>query len=177
MAQELVLEKLNLSRKLIDSIKIINLIYNESIMWLYLKKIGIIENSLFRIMPDGRKVKLIDTNYMWLKIIFDNEDYSITAIFNEKMELVECNFDINLKSYENNIIIPSMKNFFINIVISADGRFYILNENLFLNARKTGLITTEEYDKVCTTVLGINSKYYNFGVLKNVCNEYLNYIF
>lgn len=175
--QELVLEKLNLSRKLVDSIKIRNLIYNESIMWLYLKKIGIIENSLFRIMPDGRKVKLIDTNYMWLKINFDNEDYSITAIFNEKMELVECNFDINLKSYENNIIIPSMKNFFINIVISADGRFYILNENLFLNARKSGLITTEEYAKVCTAILGINSKYYNFGVLKNACNEYLNYMF
>lgn len=141
--------------------------------WLYLLHINKVKEPFTRCMPDEKNIKIIDNNYIWLKLFPRGSNYSITTIFNEKLQIVQWIFNLLIcsKSFGDNV--PAMKKCYINVTMNGDGRFYIINEELLSEAFKNSEITGEEYKLISKTVFEIICKYNNISKLKDFSLKFL----
>ena len=75
----------------------------------------------------GRKDCILSKNYKWLEIYPDNEKYAITAMYNEKEELVEFYIDIIKESgIENGE--PYIIDMYLDLIITYENEKYILDD-------------------------------------------------
>ena len=85
-----------------------------------------------------------DKNYEWLQI-YPNENYCITAMYDEKSNIKEWYIDIcKQNGIEDGI--PYEDDLYLDVVIVPDGRVHLLDEDELLEAYKKNDISKEEYD-------------------------------
>lgn len=124
-----------------------------------LLKLNRVENPWY-VKDFGKIDCIVDNNYKWLEIYPDNEKYAITAMYNDKNELIEWYFDMAKNIGKENGI-PYIDDLYLDLVIKQDGTVVILDENELEAALKTGDITEEDFELAYNTMRRIKSKYVN----------------
>lgn len=86
---------------------------------------------------------IVDKDYTWLSIYPIDKNYAITAMFNNKNEIVEWYFDIiNSAGIENNV--PFIEDLYLDIVITYLGEIIILDRDELEQAYIEKDITKEQ---------------------------------
>lgn len=89
------------------------------------------------------KYKIVDNGYKWIQIAIEKENYWITAMFNQKNELIQIYIDITNGNILDEIN-PYFDDLYIDIVI-YNNNIYVLDEEELENAYKKGNILEKEY--------------------------------
>ena len=122
---------------------------------------------------DSENRCILANNYKWLEIYPDNENYCITAIYNDKGNIVEWYFDIADSIGETNGI-PYEDDLYLDVVIVPDGRINILDEDELKDALDRREISQKQYDMAHKTADNIIETYgKNINNLKKFTDEYL----
>ncbi len=103
---------------------------------------------------------IINRNYIWLAMYPVDKNYAITAMFNEKNEIIEWYFDvINKSGLENNI--PYIEDLYLDIVITYLGEIFVLDEDELHQAFVNKDITKEQFEVALKTRQYLVEKYKN----------------
>lgn len=86
-----------------------------------------------------------DNNYKWLKFFDYISKVQLTAVYNEKNEIIEWYFDIARSIGKENDI-PYEDDFYLDVVLTPNGKVILLDEDEFEEAFKRKEMTKEEYD-------------------------------
>jgi len=86
-----------------------------------------------------------DNNYKWLKFYDYNSKIQLTAVYNDKNEIVEWYFDI-AKSIGKENDIPYEDDFYLDVVLTPTGKVILLDEDEFEEAFNRKEMTKEEYE-------------------------------
>lgn len=114
---------------------------------------------------------ILDENYEWLEIYPDNEKYAITAMYDDKSNVVEWYFDmIKDSGVENGI--PYINDLYLDLVIRANGNQVVLDEDELQDALDEKDITEEDFYMAYETLEIIKDKYgKNFNDLTTLTDE------
>ncbi len=96
--------------------------------------------------------KIADDNYTWLQFAFKNQNFWLTAMYDDKDKLVQLYFDITNGNYFEEPKNPYFYDLFLDIVVTKQKEMYILDEDELQMALDDKTITKEEYDKAWATV-------------------------
>ncbi len=89
---------------------------------------------------------LIDANYKWLQFYDDDSKICLTAIYNEKNEIVEWYFDIAREiSKENGV--PYEDDLYLDVVLKPNGETVLLDEDELKEAFERMEMTKKEFDE------------------------------
>lgn len=110
---------------------------------------------------DNRESDCIQAkDYIWLSIYPIGKNYGITAMLNDKKEIVEWYFDItNSTGIENDI--PYIEDLYLDIVITNKDELIILDEDELEEAYENNTITKEQYEIVIKQKEELIQKYSN----------------
>jgi len=87
-----------------------------------------------------------DTDYKWLEFYDYNSRIRLTAIYNDKNEIVEWYFDIaRCLGKENGV--PYEDDLYLDVVLTPDGEVVLLDEDEFQEAFERYEMTQEEFDE------------------------------
>ena len=123
---------------------------------------------------DGHEVCFLDTNYKWLEIYPDNENYSITVMYDENYKLIEWYFDIvkNI-GLENNI--PYIDDMYLDLVVRPNKEYLVLDEDELYDALNKNEITKDDVDIALKTLDKLIKKYVeDFSYLEEFTNNMLD---
>ena len=117
---------------------------------------------------------MANDNYKWVEFYDYTKKYRLTAMYNEKNEIVEWYFDIARKIGKENGI-PYEDDLYLDVVLRPDGTTILLDEDELKDAFDRKEMTKEEYDeayKIATDLIErINGK---AEEMKEFTNKYLN---
>ncbi len=92
-----------------------------------------------------QQICIVDDGYVWMQHFPENEQHSLTTMFNSKGEVVQWYIDICARNgVENNI--PWVDDLFIDIVVLPDGDIIQLDEDELEEAFTNGTISKELYE-------------------------------
>ena len=96
------------------------------------------------------KYTIADNGYKWLQIAVENENYWITAMFDNNDNLVQMYSDVT----DGNVLgdNPYFDDLFVDVVLFKDEVFMIDQDDL-INAYREGVISTLQYNKAKVTSL------------------------
>jgi len=124
---------------------------------------------------DGKQVCILKSGYKWLEFYPDDEKYAITAICDENNKLVEWYFDM-VKSFGIEDGMPYMNDLYLDLVITPEGKIYVLDEDELLEAVEKKDITQSDYQLAHKTLDMLLEKYdngNNTSELVYLTNKYL----
>lgn len=125
------------------------------------------------------KYTLVASGYYWLQMAPKNKNYWITAMFDDKKEIVQFYFDVTKQNVIKNRGRSYFYDLFLDVVVLSDGESYLLDEDELQEALKYGEITQNEYDMAYTVAKSIldyvnehfdelvKFSYYCFDTLEN----------
>ncbi len=113
--------------------------YHGKICLLKMKKVS----KPFYVSNEEHKVKIVDEGYSWLEIAFEKAYFFITAMFNEKSELIEIYIDMTNGNYTD-CDNPFFEDMFLDFVV-YQGKVIKLDEEELLFAYENKNISKNEY--------------------------------
>ena len=117
---------------------------------------------------------IADTNYYHLQFAFKNELFWLTAMYDDKMNLIELYFDITDSNHFDDTNNPYFYDMFLDIVVTNDGKIHILDEDELQEALNNNIITLEQYNKARNTMKDLYTYLQkNKDELISFCNETL----
>ena len=131
-----------------------------------------------KIVPryNGREQKIFDNKHKWLMLFPNNKSYTITAMYDENLTLIEFYIDMIDKIGMTNEGIPYMHDLFLDVVITYEREVYILDQDELYEALQNKEITPKQYDlanKTSKEVISFYTNKKNFDDLRNYCDKYL----
>ncbi len=121
---------------------------------------------------NNNKIKIVDDGFFWLQIGFENKNYWITAMYNEKKEIVQYYIDITEKNVINDYENSCFYDIFLDIVLLPDGEIFLLDEDELKKALDDKIITKVQYDRAyseANRIIKIISN--DYADLENLCRE------
>ena len=114
------------------------------------------------------KYTVADNGYKWLQIAVENENYWITAMFDNNDNLVQMYSDVT----DGNVLgdNPYFDDLFVDVVLFNDEVFMIDQDDL-INAYREGVISTLQYNKAKVVSLRL------FDFVKDNKNEIIDYCY
>lgn len=104
---------------------------------------------------DKTSLKIADTGFKWLQIAPENQNWWLTAMFNEADEIIQYYFDIT----RENVINPDGSSYFydmyLDVVLLPDGRTFLLDEDELDDAILNFFIDEMMYRKAMQTARNI----------------------
>lgn len=98
-------------------------------------------------VPDeDKKVLIADVDYSWLQVALKNQYFWITSMFDTKGQLLQVYFDISKGTIFEEEENPCFDDMYLDIVLTGDGRLYILDQEELEEARQEGVISEAEYE-------------------------------
>jgi predicted RNA-binding protein associated with RNAse of E/G family len=97
------------------------------------------------INENGTDICLSDGGYRWLNYLPDNENWCMTAMYNQYGEIIEWYFDITKGNIIDSNGIPCMDDLFLDIVLLPNGEIVTLDENELQEALVQGEINQQDY--------------------------------
>lgn len=88
---------------------------------------------------------ILDNNYKWLEFYDYNLKTKLTAMYNEKNEIIEWYFDIARKIEKENGI-PYEDDLYLDVVLGQNGEIILLDEDELKEAFERKEMTKEEFD-------------------------------
>ena len=128
-------------------------------------------NEPLKVNYFNKDTVLLDKDYYWMQIAFEQENFWITAIFNKEKELIQVYFDVS----KENVLKENGESFFYDLfidVILMDSTVVVLDEDELEEAKVNKVITKQEYNLAVDTktrILDFLSQENNKEILK----EYL----
>ena len=116
-----------------------------------------------------------DNGYEWFEVYPDNENYAITIMFDEKLNLIEWYFDIAKEvGIENSI--PYEDDLYLDMIITPDGQKLVLDEEELIDAfnnnndihTKTAMDIFKVSESAVTKDMRRQAKAVNFGILYGI---------
>lgn len=103
----------------------------------------------------GHPIIIADNDYYWMQFGPRGQNYWLTAMFNRKREIVQWYFDITLKNDLDCREGPKFYDLYLDVVVTRDGRCYMLDEDELLEAYQAGEFGRDVYDMAYRTAYKI----------------------
>ena len=144
----------------------------------YISMVDVNKAKRPKIVPryNGREQKIFDDNHKWLMLFPNIKSYTITAMYDENLTLIEFYIDMIDKIGMTNEGIPYMHDLFLDVVITYEREVYILDQDELYEALQNKEITPKQYDlanKTSKEVISFYTNKKNFDDLRNYCDKYL----
>ena len=91
-------------------------------------------------------VKIVEVGYCWLQIAPRDRFFWLTAMFDEKGDLLQLYFDITAGNHFDEPDNPEFEDMYLDIVMLPDGQLQILDEDELDAALNAGEVGRAEYD-------------------------------
>lgn len=115
-----------------------------------------------------------NNNYFWLELFPKDDNYIITIMFDDHSNIIQWYIDIS-KSVCIDSDVPYQDDLYLDIVITPDGKKYILDIDELEEALSRGIISKKEYDFAFVVLKKVEKKYGdNFGNLLHLTNFIYN---
>lgn len=137
---------------------------------LFIKKV---ESPSFKGYGNNIKIKIADENYYWLQIAMQNQNYWITAMYDDKKNIIQYYIDITEKNVIDTKEDSYFYDLFLDIVVLNTGEVFLLDEDELEQALKEKIINHEQYEfayKKAKEVIKFVSK--EKDKLEYFCNKY-----
>lgn len=116
---------------------------------------------------------LIDANYKWLQFYDDGSKVCLTAIYNEKNEIVEWYFDIAREIGKENGV-PYEDDLYLDIALKPNGETVLLDEDELKEAFERMEMTKKEFDEAYEIVRNLMKRLQgNQDKVKDFTDKYL----
>ncbi len=100
---------------------------------------------------DFGDVMIADNNYKHLQFAFRNENFWLTAMYDNKNNLIELYFDITNGNYFDDLSNPYFYDIFLDIVVTKDRQIHIVDEDELDMALSENVIDLEKYNNAKNT--------------------------
>lgn len=143
----------------------------------YAGEVGLIQinkvQSPLYVLHENKRKCIADNGYVWLQFALDNQNFWLTAMFNEFEELVECYFDITNKNY----ILPNGDSYFddlyLDLVFFLDNNYQLLDEDELEEAFIKNEISCDQVNLAYQISNGLITRLHNHNdELKELCLKY-----
>lgn len=138
--------------------------------------LNIIEVSKEREVPRSYgKETILANGYKWLTLYPREEKYTVTAIFNERNEVVEFYFDI-AKKVKYKAKVPFTKDLFLDVVLTKENDVIFLDEDELDDALNNKVINKTDFELAKKTADKIVNRYHrpdDFERLKQMAERCL----
>ena len=125
------------------------------------------------IIPNGETI--LDNGYKWLEFYDYNSKIKLTAMYNEKNEIIEWYFDIARQIGKENGV-PFEDDLYLDVVINKDEEIILLDEEELEEAYRRLEITKEDYDNAYKIAYDLIEKLkVKKDKLKEFTDKYLEY--
>ena len=125
-------------------------------------------------MVENINLCMANDNYKWLEFYDYNKKYRLTAMYNEKDEIIEWYFDIARKIGKENGI-PYVDDLYLDVVVTPTGDIILLDEDEFKNAFDRFEVNKSDYEMAYSeTKKLIEELKNNKDKLKVFTDKYLN---
>ena len=112
----------------------------------YAARVSFLEgNQPFFVNDDGQDICVVADGYTWLVYLPDGENWCMTAMYDERNQIIEWYFDITRRNYVDENGDPCLDDLFLDIVLFPNGRMVTLDEDELSEALNRGEITREDY--------------------------------
>jgi len=98
-----------------------------------------------------RNVCVINNGYSLLQYVPLDENYTLTAFFDENNKLIQWYFDITYKNGMGDDGIPYYDDLYLDIVILSPSEVFLLDQDELDEALDQEVISKEQYDLACNT--------------------------
>lgn len=102
--------------------------------------------------PDGTEELIISKNYKIMTYFPNDEQYSMTVMYNNNWDLIQWYFDVQRYKCKYDSEIPYSEDLYLDVVVLPNGVFYTLDEDEIKEALEKNLITQKEYDMAYETM-------------------------
>ena len=104
-------------------------------------------NSTLYVADEEKQVLIADNDYAWLQIALRDQFFWITAMFDTAGTLLQVYFDISNGTVFDEPENPCFEDLYLDIVLTGDGRLYILDKEELEEAFQEGVISEEKYHR------------------------------
>lgn len=112
---------------------------------------------------------ILNKDYIWLSIYPVEKDYTIIAVYDENLNIVEWYFDVvNSVGLEDNV--PFMEDLYLDIVVTYLGEIIVLDKDELEYAYKSKEITKKQYELAVSIGNMIIEKYSDIKEIKKLKN-------
>ena len=121
---------------------------------------------------EGREVCIYDNGHSELNFLPDDENWALSALYDEHGEIIEWYIDITRKNGISEDGVPYCDDMYLDAVLTPDGQVIILDEDELADARDAGNITQAEFD-MAYRVLNklIESKTISLEYMESLCSR------
>lgn len=95
----------------------------------------------------GMPVKIVEKNYSWIQVAQEGSFWWLTAMFDEKGNLLQMYFDITAGNLFDDPENPKFRDMYLDLVLRPDGVVVLLDEDELNEALAKQEITQAEYDQ------------------------------
>ncbi|WP_054028787.1 DUF402 domain-containing protein [Bacillus sp. FJAT-28004] len=96
-------------------------------------------------LADHDDFNIVANGFMWLQYFPSNAHHTMTAVINEKREIVQWYFDITLANALTKEGVPYFDDLFLDVVVLPNKEIFILDEDELLNALNNEIISEDDY--------------------------------
>ena len=100
---------------------------------------------------DFGDVLIADDNYTHLQFAFENENFWLTAMYDNNDNLIELYFDITNGNYFDEESNPYFYDIFLDIVVTREEKIYIVDKDELKAALDEGTISIDDYNGAIET--------------------------
>lgn len=97
------------------------------------------------VVDEDSKVLIADTGYSWVQVALKEQCFWLTSMFDTEGKLLQVYFDISKGTIFEEPENPCFDDMYLDIVLTGDGRIYVLDQEELEEARQKGIISEEEY--------------------------------
>jgi predicted RNA-binding protein associated with RNAse of E/G family len=105
-----------------------------------------VKEPLFVNVPGKEDFCVADHNYKWLQYSSTRKNHSMTAMFNDKGEVIQWYFDIARKASLSSEGIPYFDDLFLDVVVLPNMEYFLLDEDELQEALEHQVIQVDEYN-------------------------------
>jgi len=100
---------------------------------------------------NDRELCIVDAGYTWVQYFINDKNFAITAMLNEKRELVQYYIDVAKEYKIDERGMPYFDDLYLDVVLLPNRDIYLLDEDELEEAYRDGDISKEEYNESVDT--------------------------
>lgn len=95
----------------------------------------------------GEELNIVEQGYAWVQIALKDQPFWLTAMFDERGELLQIYFDITGGNRFDDPENPTFEDLYLDIVVNSRGELYVLDRDELDAALTAGVITQAQHDR------------------------------
>jgi len=120
----------------------------------------------------GSEICIADNGYSELSFLPDNENWQLTAIYDDKNSIVEWYFDITRKNSVDENGNPYCDDLYLDAALMPDGQIMIFDEDELKNALNKGNISQHDFNMAYTVLKKlIDEQIINLTYMETLCSK------